>query len=76
MIRINSRTLQQLKQMESVTGRSPQDLLQEAVQELRRKLYLEGLNADYAALRRNAKAAKDFEQELSMWDVTNDDGRW
>ena len=73
-IRIRPKTHQALKEMAAMTGQSLQDLLEQAVEERRRKLYLEGLNADYAALRRNPEPFADFNKELAAWDATNRDG--
>ncbi len=57
-----------------MTGESIQDALERAVEDRQRRLYLEGLNADYAALRRDPKAWAEFQKENALWDVTNEDG--
>jgi predicted CopG family antitoxin len=71
-IRIRPASHRALKEMAAMTGRSLQDVLDEAIEERRRKLYLEGVNSDYAAL--NPKARAEFEKEMAAWDVTNLDG--
>jgi hypothetical protein len=74
MIRIRPASRQALKEMAALTGQSMQDVLDQAIEERRRKLYLDGLNADYAALKRNPKAWADFNKEMAAWDAANHDG--
>jgi hypothetical protein len=73
-IRIRDKSHRALKEMAALTGQSLQDALDQAIEERRRKLYLEGVNADYAAMKRNPKAWADFKKETAAWDVTNLDG--
>jgi hypothetical protein len=73
-IRIRSASHQALKEMAAITGQSLQDELDQAVEERRRRLYLEGLNADYAALRKNPKELRDFRNEVAAWDSADSDG--
>jgi predicted CopG family antitoxin len=73
-IRIREKSHMALKEMAALTGESLQDVLDQAIEDRRRKLYLEGVNADYAALKRNSKAWADFKKETALWDVTNLDG--
>jgi len=73
-IRIRPSSHKALKEMATLTGRSLQDELDQAIEERRRKFYLEGVIADYAALGGNPKAAADLKKESSVWDVANLDG--
>jgi hypothetical protein len=73
-IRIRPAAHQALKEMAALTGRSLQDELDQAVEEHRRRFYLEGLNADYAALRRSPRELRDFKKEMAAWDATSADG--
>jgi hypothetical protein len=73
-IRIRPNSHQALKEMAALTGQSLQDVLEQAIEERSRRLYLEGLNADYAALNRDHKATAEFQNELAEWDTTNLDG--
>ena len=73
-IRLRPQTRQALKQLAGVTGESMQEALERAVEERRRRVYLNGLAADYASLRSDRKAAREFEREAAMWDSTNADG--
>ena len=63
-----------LKEISKLTGKSLQDALAQAIEDLRRKIYLEGLSADYAKLRADPAAWADYQKELAVWDVTNLDG--
>jgi hypothetical protein len=73
-IRLRPESHQALKEIAQLTGESLQSALDRAIEDFRRKLYLEGLNSDYAALRTSPKAWDDFQKELAEWDVTNNDG--
>ena len=71
-IRIRSTSHRNLKEIAESSGQSLQDALDQAIEERRRTLYLEGVNADYAAL--NPKTLADFKKENGDWDVTDLDG--
>jgi len=71
-IRIRETSHQNLKEIAESCGQSLQDALDDAIEERRRTLYLEGVNADYAAL--SPKALADLKKEASVWDVTSLDG--
>ncbi len=73
-VRLRPKTHKVLKELAEMTGESIQDALERAVEDRQRRLYLEGLNADYAALRRDPKAWAEFQKENALWDVTNEDG--
>lgn len=73
-IRIRPASHQALKQIASITGQSMQDALDQAIEERRRRLYLEGANADYHALNRDPKALAEFTKEAAAWDPANLDG--
>jgi hypothetical protein len=73
-IRLQPQTHRALKETAILTGESMQQALDSAVQERRRRLYLEGLSADYAALRKNPKASADLDKENELWDRTDNDG--
>jgi hypothetical protein len=72
-IRLQPKTHKALKETAALTGESMQEALDKAVEERRRRLYLEGLSADYAALRSNAKASAELERENALWDRTTND---
>jgi hypothetical protein len=74
-IRIRSASHRAQKEIAAITGQSLQDELDQAVEERRRMLYLEGLNADYAALRKNPRKLRDFRKEMASWDSVGWQGR-
>ena len=73
-IRLRPQTHHALKEIVAITGESMQDTVDRAVEELRRKIYLEGLSRDYAVLRADPKQSKAFDRENAAWDRSNRDG--
>ena len=73
-IRLRSNAYRALKQVARTTGQSLQNALEHAIEEFQRRLYLEGLNHDYATLNSDAKASAEFRRELEHWEATNTDG--
>jgi hypothetical protein len=73
-VRLRPNTHKTLKVIAGETGQTVQDTLDRAIEELHCKVYLEGLNRDYEALRSDPKALAKHQQELKDWDVTNEDG--
>jgi hypothetical protein len=73
-VRLKPESHRVLKQLAETTGQSLQAALEDAIEEKRRRLYLEGANADYAALKRDPKAMAEFIKETGAWDITNLDG--
>jgi hypothetical protein len=54
-----------------MTGRSVEEELDRAIEERRRQVYLDGLNADYAALNADVRTLADFKKDGALWDATN-----
>jgi predicted transcriptional regulator len=73
-VRISDSTRQVLREIAKTEGRSMRDLLEEAVETLRRKRFLEQANAAYASVRGDAKAWAAVEDERRSWDATLLDG--
>jgi len=73
-IRVRSKTRATLRELANSAGLSMQDVLDQAVEQLQRRMYLEGLKADYAALRADSKASRDFDREAALWDRATADG--
>ena len=73
-IRITSKSQRVLEQIAGVTGNSIQEELDRAIEERRRKVYLQGLAKDYAALKKNKKAWQELQAEHALWDTTTSDG--
>jgi len=50
------------------------EILDKAIQDYRRKRFLEGLNADFEALKKDSGAWAEEQQERAAWDATLADG--
>jgi predicted transcriptional regulator len=73
-IRINERTREVLRDLARIRHESMQAVLEMAVEEYRRKRFLEDLNAAYAEQRKDCAAWKELESERAVWDSTLGDG--
>jgi len=73
-IRVTRQTHQQLTELARQSGKSLQVVAAEAVERHRRAVFLDGLSADFAALRADPAAWADYQEELAAWDVTLGDG--
>lgn len=73
-IRIRPDLQAALREMAASTGETIQEALDRAIEERRRRIYLEGLSADYAALRQDPAESADFDREIEGWDCTLNDG--
>lgn len=74
MVRISEQTHQTLRDLARTDHDSMQSVLDKAVEEYRRRRFLEDVNAAYAALREDPEAWKEVEEERSAWDATLGDG--
>jgi predicted DNA-binding protein len=74
-VRISSKAQQTLQQLSKATGRSQTALLEEAVEELRRKRIFEEANAAFAALKADPKAWAEELEERKVWESTLNDGQ-
>ena len=70
MMRITDLTGQYLDQLSQETDLSKQDLIEKAIKLLVRQQFLDKTNKQYAALRKDAQAWKEIEQERKEWDST------
>lgn len=69
-VRISLTTREKLKSMVSQTGESMQSIIDKAVEEYRRQLFLERANEAFATLKKDNKAWKDEQKERADWDIT------
>lgn len=69
-VRISDEARQALRQLADKTGESMQVILDRAIKQYRRQLYLEEANAAYAALRNKPDAWQEELDERSLWDRT------
>jgi FtsZ-binding cell division protein ZapB len=61
-VRISSATHQILRRLSAEVGESMQTIIEEAVEQYRRRRFLEGLNQDFKALKEDAQA---WQEELA-----------
>ncbi len=73
-IRISSMAHRSLAQMAEDTNTSLQEMLDQAVENERRRLLLERTNLAYSKLRQDKKAWKAWRAELRQLDATLSDG--
>ena len=73
-VRISHSTHNTLRALSEVEGKPMQALLDEAVEALRRRRFLEGVNAAYASLRADPKKWEELERERRQWQPTLLDG--
>ncbi len=71
---ISEVSYQLLKQLAERTGQTTMDLLDQALETYRRKLFFDQVNAGYAALRADPQAWAEHQAEQQMWDATLMDG--
>jgi hypothetical protein len=73
-VRIDAEHHRMLRELSARTGESLQAVLAQAVEQYRRRLFLEQVNEAYAALNEDPAARAQWEQELREWDATLGDG--
>jgi hypothetical protein len=74
MVRISRSTHAALCALAEEADESMTQVLDRAIEAYRRQRFLAGLNADFAALRRNKAALKEELAERAQWDSTLNDG--
>ena len=73
-VRINEKAREDLRAIASQTGEAMADILAKAIEEYRRKVFMEQFNAAYAALRSDSKAWQQEQGERAAWDAALGDG--
>jgi predicted transcriptional regulator len=73
-VRISPASHQSLARMAKETHSSMQEMLDQAIENQRRRLLLERTNLAYAKLRQNKKAWQAWQAELRQLDATLSDG--
>jgi hypothetical protein len=73
-VRISSDTRQTLRQISATTGESMQAILDRAVEDYRRRVFLEQANRAFARLREDPEAWAAEQEERAAWDATLADG--
>lgn len=74
-VRIGEESHKALREIAARSGRSMQAVLAKAIEEYRRKSFLENANAAFADLRKDTKAWHREQEERAAWDVTLSDGQ-
>lgn len=69
-IRISNTSHNILKELAARSGESMQAILDQAIEQYRRQVFLESANQAYAALRNNSEAWQAELEEREAWDVT------
>lgn len=73
-VRIGRHAHEILRELSARTGQPAREILRIALEEYRRKLFLEELNRGFAALKRNKRAWREELMERRVWDGALADG--
>ena len=73
-VRISSTSHNILKELAAHSGESMQVILDQAIEQYRRQVFLQEANQAYAALRNHSEAWQAELEEREAWDVTLSDG--
>lgn len=73
-VRVSENTHEALRSLSTKEGKSMQDIIDKAVEDYRRKDFLQGLSSDFQVLQENPKVWKEHEEEMALWDNTLQDG--
>lgn len=74
VVRINARTREVLEELSRKSGEPMLSIIEKAIENYRRRVFLEQTNLAYARLREDKKASQAFDEELKAWDATLGDG--
>jgi hypothetical protein len=73
-VRISKASHRILKELAEQTGQTMMEVLDKALDNYRRKVFFEQLNAGYAELRADPEAWAEHQAERKLWDATLMDG--
>lgn len=73
-VRVSNTTHSLLRSLSKEFGESMQTIIEEAVEQYRRRKFLEGLNEDFKALKEDSEAWQEELEERAIWDKTLLDG--
>lgn len=73
-VRISGTTHETLQHLSAELGESMQTILEQAVEQYRRRKFQEGLNQDFQALKEDPQAWREELEERALWDNTLLDG--
>ena len=72
-IRISHNAWNSLRELAARAGESMQAILDKAIEEYRRKCFLEEVNRAFVTLKRDPEAWKVELEERAIWDIVSDD---
>lgn len=73
-VRISRKTRDIIQEMAQTSGRSMQDIMEEAIAAYQGRQILEATNAAYAILKDNPGAWRELQEERAKWDAALNDG--
>ena len=73
-VRVSSSTHQTLRSLSMEIGESMQTIIEQAVEQYRRRRFLEGLNQDFKTLKEETQSWQEELEERKLWDKTLLDG--
>lgn len=73
-VRVSNSTHQLLRNLSLEAGESMQTIIEQAVEQYRRRRFLEGLKQDFQTLKEDAEAWQEELEERQLWDKTSLDG--
>ncbi len=73
-VRVSNSTHQTLRSLSMEVGESMQTIIEQAVEQYRRRRFLEGLNQDFKALKEDTQSWQEELEERRLWDKTSLDG--
>ena len=73
-VRVSSSTHQVLRSLSHEAGESMQTIIEQAVEQYRRRKFLEGLNQDFKTLKEDAQSWQEELEERELWNKTLLDG--
>jgi len=73
-VRVSSSTHQTLRSLSMEIGESMQTIIEQAVEQYRRRRFLEGLNQDFKTLKEDTQSWQEELEERQLWDKTLLDG--
>jgi len=73
-VRVSNSTHQILRNLSLEVGESMQTIIEQAVEQYRRRRFLEGLSQDFKVLKEDAESWQEELEERKLWDKTSLDG--
>ena len=73
-VRVSNSTHRILRSLSLEVGESMQTIIEQAVEQYRRRRFLEGLNQDFKTLKEDTQFWQEELEERELWDKTSLDG--